>query len=153
MRASRAPTPRTIVLDSGELRGRGSYVVVPPSVHETGKVYTWIEVPQGPLPQVPALLAPAGKGAACGEHEVPAAPIVVGEGRHPYMKDFAVRLLRAGITDRRRLLAHLRLEFELSCEPEPPPTSGYSSGLPTGLSRSRGLASASAPSRTSPNRS
>jgi hypothetical protein len=114
----------TIKLDYGELRGRGSYVVVPPSTHWTGTVYRWVQWPRGPLPPVPALLTRTGKRAGCGEHQVPAAPIVAGEGRWPYLVDYIVRQLRAGIVDRGRLLAHLQLEFELACEALPAPGPG-----------------------------
>ena len=45
------------------------------------------------------------------------------------MKDFAVRLLRAGVTEQRPIAAHLQLHFELTCEPDPAPESGYFKGL------------------------
>jgi Bifunctional DNA primase/polymerase, N-terminal len=115
----------TIKLEFGELRGRGSYVLVPPSIHPSGKAYTWLSEPRGPLPQVPALVVRSGQRVGCGEHEPPPRPIIAGEGRHPYMHDFVVRLLRAGVTDRKRIAEHARLEFSLSCEPVPAPKPGY----------------------------
>jgi hypothetical protein len=36
----------TIVLGYGELRGRGSYQLVPPSVHPSGYLYTWLVEPR-----------------------------------------------------------------------------------------------------------
>ncbi len=114
----------TINLGYGELRGVGSYQLVPPSIHPTGKPYVWVVEPRGPLPPVLRALAGAGKRAGCGQHEPPRELVPYG-GRHPYLTDFAVRLLRAGVTDRRRIVRHLRLEFEIACEPLPSPTPGY----------------------------
>jgi hypothetical protein len=114
----------TVVLDFGELRGRGSYQLVPPSTHPNGTPYVWVRGLRGPLPPVPKLIVGAGKRAGCGEHVVPPTPILAGEGRWPYLRDFVVRLLRAGIVDRDRLLAHVRIEFEIACESLPPPERG-----------------------------
>lgn len=111
----------TVALDFGELRGRGSYVIAPPSVHESGREYVWLLAPYGPLPAPPKL---GGHSAGAGDHEPPARPIIAGDGRWPYLRDFAVRLTRAGVTDPARLLAHIRAEFELSCVSDPPARSG-----------------------------
>ena len=81
--------------------------------------------PTGDLPPLPSWLPDGRQSAGCGEHEPPPRPIVAGEGRHPDMRDFVTRLLRGGIVDRRRIIEHLRLEFDLSCAPEPAPTRGY----------------------------
>ena len=114
----------TVSLPYGELRGRGSYVVTPPSIHPSGRAYVWLLEPSGPLPTVPVGVVGAdATTAGCGEHEPPAG-LIPYRHRHPYLKDFAVRLARAGVTDERRLLEHLRVEFELSCEPMPAPASG-----------------------------
>jgi hypothetical protein len=40
-------------LPFGELRGRGLYVVAPPSVHESGREYMWLAAPNGTLPVLP----------------------------------------------------------------------------------------------------
>jgi hypothetical protein len=113
----------TVALPFGELRGRGSYVVCPPSTHPSGKAYVWLDAPRGPLPAVPALIPAPTATAGAGEHQAPTTLVPLGQ-RHPYLRDFAVRLARAGILEERRLLAHLRLEFELACEPLPPPAPG-----------------------------
>jgi hypothetical protein len=115
----------TINLGWGELRGRGSYQLLPPSIHPTGKKYAWLQAPRGALPPAPTLLERPGQRAGKGEHKPPPRPIIAGDGRHPYMRDFAVRLARVGVTDEDRIAAHLELEFRLSCELEPPPTPGY----------------------------
>jgi hypothetical protein len=104
----------------GELRSTGYYVVAPPSVIPSG-AYRWMVKPNGVLPELPPFLAPtAGSGAGCGEHQAPAKRVPHGQ-RHPYLRDFAVRLVRGGITDRACIEAHLWCEFERVCEPLPRP--------------------------------
>ena len=115
----------TIVLGYGELRGVGSYVVAPPSIHPSGREYVWTLAPRGPLPPVPTALSRVGNGAGKGELEaLPEGALIPHGQRHPYLRGFCSHLLQAGITDRRRLEAHLRLEFELSCAPLPEPEPG-----------------------------
>jgi hypothetical protein len=46
-------TRSTVGLPYGELRACGGFVVAPPSVHSTGKLYTWLAPPRGPLPPLP----------------------------------------------------------------------------------------------------
>ena len=113
----------TVVLDYGELRGSGSYVLAPPSIHPSGREYVWLTAPTRPLAPVPGSLAKITNRAGCGDHDAPVARVPHGQ-RHPYLTSFAVHLLRAGITDWRRIAAHLQCEFELSCEPLPPPRPG-----------------------------
>jgi len=82
----------TISLGYGELRGCGSYVVVPPSVHPSGKLYIWLNEPTSrKLPPVPELIGGDKLTAGAGEAE----PIVKVEHgqRHDYLKDAAVRFL------------------------------------------------------------
>ena len=45
----------TIALRFGELRGRGSYIIAPPSIHPTGREYVWLLAPSGSLPPVPGV--------------------------------------------------------------------------------------------------
>ena len=43
---------RKIDLGDGELRGEEHYIVLPPSLHPTGKQYVWITPPRSPCPQI-----------------------------------------------------------------------------------------------------
>jgi hypothetical protein len=114
----------TIKLDYGELRGRGSYAVCPPSIHlVTGKQYVWLIEPDRPLLPVPPTITRARTTAGRGEHTPPAELVPHGH-RHDYLTDFVVRLARAGVTDEQRILAHLQLQFRLACEPLPAPEPG-----------------------------
>ena len=47
--------PKVALLPSVDLRGPGSYVVVPPSLHASGRRYNW-EIPLDSIPDVPATL-------------------------------------------------------------------------------------------------
>jgi hypothetical protein len=108
----------TIKLPFGELRGRGSYVLVPPSTVDA-RVYTATN--GGPLLAVPAGLGEGRRSLGAGVQQVPPSRIAAGQGRDIHMEDAAIRMVRAGFLDHRRLVAHLKLEFGLSCEPDPPP--------------------------------
>jgi hypothetical protein len=114
----------TVTFDYGELRGTGSYVIAPPSAHQTGKLYTWLLSPNGTLPQVPADLAAARQPAGAGEHIAPTGLVPHGE-RHGYLKDMAVRALRAGVTDATTLEGILASIYQHQCEKRPPAKDGY----------------------------
>ena len=126
----------TIKLEFGELRGRGSYVLVPPSIHPSGKEYVWVSAPRGPLPAIPLTAINVVHSAGRGVHEPPRGHVPHGQ-RHPYLVDFAVRLVCAGVTDTRRIVVHLRCEFEASCEPAPAPDTGYFDRIAEWAIRSR----------------
>jgi Bifunctional DNA primase/polymerase, N-terminal len=128
----------TVNLGYGELRGHGSFVVAVPSVHASGKSYVWTNPPRpgAPLMEVPSFIVGAAATAGCGEHRAPAGRVPHGQ-RHDYLKDFTVRLLRAGITDERRVAEHLRCEFEASCATTPPAKPGYFDDLARWASQSR----------------
>jgi len=108
----------TISLGYGELRGTGSYVVVPPSIHPTGKEYTWLQQPTGPLPAVPTLLIAQRSTAGAGAFEAPARQVPHG-GRHDFLKDIAVRAVRAGITDQATLILVIKAAYETHCVKTP----------------------------------
>ena len=108
----------TIALPYGELRGRGSYVLVPPSIHPSGKQYVWLEGPRKLMPVLPAEIVGERRSAGRGEYE---APTLVPYGkRHDSLKDEAVRLLRGGYTDVPTLEQMLRLIYETRYEQTPP---------------------------------
>jgi hypothetical protein len=126
----------TVGLGYGELRGQGSYVVAPPSIGADGRVYTWLVEPNSALPAAPGFIAGSARTAGCGQQKTSPRRIPHGE-RHPYLVDLAVRLARAGVTDERRLLAHVQLEFELACETVPTPAPGSLEGIARWAARSR----------------
>ena len=114
----------TLDFDWGELRRRGSYVVVPPSIHPSGREYAWVMSPNGlALPRVPDGLMPERSGKGSGEQEPPAEKVPHG-ARHGYLTDFVIRMARSGITDPKVLLAHLETEFRERCELDPQPEPG-----------------------------
>ncbi len=111
------------------VRGTGGYVLLPPSPHENGGVYKWQTAPdEASIAPAPAwlldLLRSRANGTGCGDHQAPAELVPHGQ-RHPYLKDIAVRMLRAGFTDKARIAAHLRCEFEFSCVLLPAPAPDY----------------------------
>jgi hypothetical protein len=116
---------RTVALGYGELRGRGSYIILPPTWHPSGRQYTWLDSPRGPLPPVPTWLVPAtATTAGAGELEAPTELVPYGQ-RHPYLSDLAVRFTRAGVTDERHLVVFLRTACVMFCVLDPLPRRGY----------------------------
>jgi hypothetical protein len=110
----------TVSLGYGELRGRGSYVVVPPSIHPNGKEYVWLNEPRSrALPPIPTSLVGEATPAGVGVMSEREGKIGHGE-RHDYLKDVATRLVRSGIVDVRTLERLIRGEYELNCEQQPP---------------------------------
>lgn len=115
--------------DGIHVRGIGGYVLLPPSPHHSGGVYEWRTAPdEAPIAPAPAwlleLLRSPENGTGKGDHQAPTDLVPHGE-RHPYLYDFAVRLLRVGVTDQARIEAHLRCEFEFACVRSPAPARGY----------------------------
>jgi len=110
----------TVSLGYGELRGRGSYVVVPPSIHPDGVPYQWTVEPNGPLPTVPAQLGVSRTAGGAGTGDMPIRDRVSHGHRHDHLKDLALRLVRSGIVDEATLARALQAEFDSVCDPDPP---------------------------------
>ena len=109
----------TVSFGYGELRGQGSYVIAPPSVHPSGKDYVWLEAPHGKLPRVPALLQGERAGTAgTGAFQAPAELVKHGQ-RHDFLKDIAVRTVRSGITDVPTIVLILMAAYEQHCIKRP----------------------------------
>ena len=68
---------------------------------------------------------PRRPGAGARERERPSSGERVPHGgRHHHLKDFAVRLVRAGVTDKATILVHLWTEFHEFCDQDPAPEPG-----------------------------
>jgi hypothetical protein len=127
----------TVGLGWGELRGQGSYVIAPPSLHPSGKVYVFLIAPaETPLPPVPDDIVPEGiTTAGVGDFRAP--ELIAYGQRHDALKDAAVRFVRAGITDVQTLEQMLRSFFEARFVPKPKPRADEFLNLAAWAARSR----------------
>jgi hypothetical protein len=94
----------------GELRGRGSYIMAPPSVHPNGREYVWLGEPRGPLPQVPAALLRLGHHP--GRGVMPIVERVPPGCMYEHLKGLSIWCARAGIVNPRVIHNVLVSEFE-----------------------------------------
>ncbi len=101
-----------------ELRGDGSYVVVPPSVHPTGKRYEWElapgEVNVAPLPAWLLATATGSRPASAQPSELP--PIIPEGTRNDTLFGLAREFRRSGIAEE-RILEFLRFVNATRCRP------------------------------------
>ena len=107
----------TINVGYGELRGKGSYVVAPPSIHPSGREYVWLVEPNGPLPAAPAKVAGDRRSKGAGVRE-PVERVSHG-ARHDHLFDLAVRLVRSGVLDEGAIERALVAEYEAVCDKKP----------------------------------
>ena len=106
----------TVGLGFGELRGRGSYVVAPPSIHPSGKTYTWLAEPNGRLPALPDGLVPAPRTNA----PAPAIGEEIPSGRRDAdLTSLAGTMRRRGMGEA-AILAALRVTNKQQCKPPLP---------------------------------
>jgi len=103
----------------GELRGAGAYVVAPPSLHESGRLYAWEHEPTGALEPLPAVVLEL-------VGEVDRQPFVRRLGvphgeRHGYLERYAEYLILHGYRDEQAIAVELEAEFGRACVPEPAP--------------------------------
>jgi hypothetical protein len=103
----------------GEIRGVGSYVVAPPSVHPSGKVYVWTNEVNGALPLILEGLVADTSGRGKGDLTLERR-ISHGE-RHDFLNDVAIRQVRGGILDEGLIVTVLEAAFAQHCDPYPPP--------------------------------
>ena len=108
--------------------------IVPPGRNpDTGRELRWtigLDEPRAPFPPawLQAAVASPSNGTGRGEHQAPVERVPHGQ-RHPYLTDWALRLLRGGITDVDTIEFHLAGEFERACVLLPPPEPGYFESL------------------------
>lgn len=101
---------RTLGTHFGELRGKGSYVLAPPSVHPSGEPYRWVR-PHRELVPVPDRFLDRARRPGAGEGPVPADYVSPGE-MYDHLLDFAVRLARSGMVAPSARERALQAEFE-----------------------------------------
>lgn len=109
----------TAKLPYGELRGRGGYVLAPPSIHPSGKEYTWLSRSEGLLAEVPVFLTAASTNAGARSLTVVPALVSYG-GRHDALKELAVDLLRCRKYEPHALRVLLAAYAAGCCDPTPP---------------------------------
>jgi len=103
-----------------DLKADGGYVVAPPSLHASGRRYTWEvnsavgDVPLAPAPAWLVNLANGGPGGRGGAGTLPAG-IKEGE-RNTLLASLAGSLRRRGASEE-AILAALRVENEMRCRP------------------------------------
>ena len=107
----------TVSLGYGELRGRGSYVLCPPSIHPSGKEYVWLQEPRGRLPTVPPVVTRTANPSV-GAGDMPQVETIAPqEGMHEHLADLATRLARSGVLHIDVIERALLAEFEAAHDP------------------------------------
>jgi putative DNA primase/helicase len=98
-----------------DIRGEGGYAIVPPSVHETGRTYLWIN-PDAPIADAPGWLKLLARSAEPVRDE----GRIIPEGRrNTTLTSIAGRMRRAGASED-ETRAELRIINERDCRPPLP---------------------------------
>jgi putative DNA primase/helicase len=104
-----------------EIQGENHYVVLPPSIHPSGKRYEW-EDPRMGISDIPTwlrkLILEGGKQQANG-NSMPVGKVGRG-GRHAFLRAQAVRYRTRSGDDAETVFRKLQVDYELRCEHEPP---------------------------------
>ncbi|MBI3001978.1 MAG: bifunctional DNA primase/polymerase [Deltaproteobacteria bacterium] len=115
---------RAGIIPGLDVRGDGGYVVAPPSVHPSGKVYKW-EVPiNGELPKLPVELfklisSPTGNGLQSSAKAEPVGERIKAGERNSTLASLAGTMRRRGMGED-AILAALLKENESKCDPPLP---------------------------------
>jgi putative DNA primase/helicase len=109
--------PKVAILPKVDLRGPGSYLVAPPSLHPSGRLYRWLREPDEGIAEAPAWIADLAAGGR--RRDGPAQPIpdVIVEGqRNAKLTSLAGSMRRRGASAP-VILAALLEANRLQCRP------------------------------------
>ena len=109
--------PKTAVLPKVDLRGPGSYLVAPPSLHHTGRRYSWLREPEEGIADAPAWIMDLGRGGPEHDGVAPPIPEAILEGqRNATLTSLAGSMRRRGAPTA-VILAALQEANRLQCRP------------------------------------
>ena len=109
--------PKTALLPKVDLRGPGSYLVAPPSLHCSGRRYRWLREPEDGIAEAPAWIGELARSAGTREGAAPPVPEVIIEGqRNATLTSLAGSMRRRGAPTP-VILAALLEANRLQCRP------------------------------------
>jgi putative DNA primase/helicase len=109
--------PKAAVLPKVDLRGPGSYLVAPPSLHCTGRRYRWLREPEDGIAEAPAWISELVGGSRGHDGPTPPIPDMIVEGqRNAALTSLAGSIRRRGAPTP-VILAALLEANRLQCRP------------------------------------